>query len=88
MEVMEGTEIDGYTLARTCYACPEQYDVFKDGELVGYLRLRHGYFYAAVPDAGGEVIYETAEPMGDGLFEPEERDRFLAEAVQAIKQHG
>jgi len=30
------------TLNKTCGACPEQYDVFLEGENVGYMRLRHG----------------------------------------------
>jgi len=39
-------EINGYKLVLTCGACPEQYDVFKNGQQVGYLRLRHGFFSA------------------------------------------
>lgn len=31
-------------LRQTCAACPEQYDAYLNGELVGYLRLRHGHF--------------------------------------------
>lgn len=71
------------TLNRTCHACPEQYDAFLDGKQVGYLRLRHGYFYASVPDVGGEVVYE-AEPEGDGIFADHERDRYLTAAKAAI----
>lgn len=81
--------IKGYRLILTCVACPEQYDVFKGarpGPIVGYLRLRHGWFYAAVPDASGETIYE-AEPDGDGSFTDEERDRYLTEAIDAIAAH-
>lgn len=32
-------KIGNFTLEQTCGACPEQYDVFKDGEPVAYLRL-------------------------------------------------
>jgi len=76
-------EINGYTLVRTCTACPEQYDVFKEGVQVGYLRLRHGYFRADAPDCGGVTVYE-AEPNGDGMFEVDERDHYLEEAIKAI----
>lgn len=77
--------IDGYQLRCTCPACPEQYDVFDAaGKQVGYLRLRHGYFRADVPDCGGETVYE-AEPRGDGIFDSEEeRVTELTKAITAI----
>lgn len=78
--------INGYDLYRTCGACPEQYDVYKDGVKVGYLRLRHGWFYAATPDCTGKRIYE-ARPKGDGIFEDDEREMYLTEAVNAIEEH-
>ncbi len=70
-------------LVQTCGGCPEQYDVFEGDELVGYLRLRHGYFYASVPDVGGDIVYE-AYPKGDGMFDPDERDGHLQKAMAAI----
>ena len=42
--------INGCTLVRTCYACPEQYDVFFHDFQIGYLRLRHGNFTAEYPE--------------------------------------
>lgn len=80
-------EIAGLRLVCTSAACPEQYDVFDaDGQQVGYLRLRHGYFRADVPDHCGETVYE-ADPEGDGIFAEHERMRYLSEAVAAIKAH-
>ena len=74
----------GYKFVSTCFACPEQYDVFDpDGNQVAYLRLRHGSFRVDVPDSGGETIY-TATPHGDGIFENSERLYYLIEAVNAI----
>lgn len=78
--------IDGITLVCTCGACPEQYDAYHADRKVGYLRLRYGCFSVSVPDYGGEIIYE-AEPDGDGLFASDERERYLLEAVAAIKKH-
>lgn len=79
--------VGGYQLKMTSSACPEQYDVLDShGEMVGYLRLRHGHFRADVPDCGGETVYE-AEPEGDGLFAEHERARYLAEAVAAIHRY-
>lgn len=77
-------EIDGYFLQRTSTACPEQYDVLnEDGEQVGYLRLRNGFFRADVPDCGGDTVY-AANPRGDGMFEDDERMTELTNAVRAI----
>lgn len=76
-------EIQGCKLDLTCTACPEQYDVFKNGAQIGYLRLRHGEFRADFPDCGEKTVYE-AEPKGDGVFEDDERDFFLNEAVSAL----
>ena len=44
-----GKEINGYLLVMTCECCPEQYDVYKNDEKVGYLRLRHGVFTVDCP---------------------------------------
>jgi len=77
--------IEGLKLVLTCPACPEQYDVFDEsGRQVGYLRLRHGFFRADYPDVGGETVY-TDDPEGDGIFLDTERERYLTEAVRAIK---
>lgn len=81
----EDCEIDGLKLVCTCGACPEQYDVFDaEGKQVGYLRLRHGWFRADVPDAGGETVHESY-PRGDGIFADDERMAHLTEAVKKIK---
>jgi hypothetical protein len=81
----EAREIDGLKLVCTCGACPEQYDVFDGDEQVGYLRLRHGWFRADVPHCGGETVHE-AYPRGDGIFDDDERDAHLTEAVAAIRK--
>lgn len=75
--------INGYELELTCSACPEQYDVTKDGQKVGYLRLRHGYFTADYMKCGGKTVFK-AEPEGDGIFENHERIGCLTRAINAI----
>lgn len=72
-------------LVKTCDACPEQYDVFRDGRMIGYLRLRHGYFRADYPDTGGWEVYGT-RTIGDGLFHEDERDTHLFKAITALIQ--
>lgn len=80
--------IDGCRLICTCSACPEQYDVFdNNGVQIGYLRLRHGYFRADVPDCGGETVY-TTNTKGDGVFDDDDERRLeLTRAIAAIKDY-
>ncbi len=74
---------NGLELKMTCGACPEQYDVFKDGKQVAYYRLRHGEFRVDYPECGGETIYE-AEPSGDGIFDDNERLVYLSRAMRQV----
>jgi len=81
----EITDPNEYELVQTCGACPEQYEVMRDGEQVGYLRLRHGCFRADCPDCGGETVYSTYT-KGDGVFDEDERDGYLSAALEAIDE--
>jgi len=78
-------ELNGYTLICTCPACPEQYDVFKGGSQVGYLRLRHGHFRADCP-CRGETVYES-DTKGDGIFDDDERLPEITKALAAITDY-
>lgn len=78
--------IKDFKIVLTCLACPEQYDVFKQGRMVAYLRLRHGYFSVQCPDVCCKTVYE-AEPEGDGMFNQNERMKYLTEAIMAIKKY-
>lgn len=78
--------IKGFDLVRTCYACPEQYDVYLDGEELAYLRLRHGSFYAQAP-FGGSVVYSARPLKSDGIFDDNEREYYLNNAIDAIIEH-
>ncbi len=84
---MDDLYIHGYRLVLGCFACPEQYDVFDPkGNLIAYLRLRHGKFTVECPDVNGETVY-TAYPRGDGIFNAEERLFFLNKAIEAIQKY-
>jgi len=77
-------EINGktYKLDQTCSACPEQYDAYLDGKIVGYFRLRNGLFRVqTVPDFIS--VYEC-HTRGDGIFHEHEREFFLVEGIKAI----
>ena len=69
--------INGLLFTMTCGACPEQYDIFKDGQQVAYSRLRHGCLEVRVPDHSGEVIYYSEKTLGDGCFTDGERGAWL-----------
>lgn len=75
--------INDIELIMTCGACPEQYDAFIDDEQVGYLRLRHGRFTVEYPDVRGRLVYSVS-PEGDGIFEDQEREKYLTAAKEAI----
>ena len=83
---MYDLDINGLTLKRTCFACPQQYDVYNsEGYLVAYMRLRHGFFVVECPDIMGEVVYR-ALPEGDGIFEDHEEIYFLTLGVRAVNK--
>jgi hypothetical protein len=51
---------------------------------VAYLRLRHGYFTVTC-GLRSELVYH-AHPNGDGLFDNDEREKYLREACKAIEK--
>lgn len=81
-------KILGLDFVQTCSGCPEQYDVFNNGEQVCYIRLRWGCLYAECPDVGGEMVYEA--DIGDGLtgtFESHDQRQFhLMQIAKAVKK--
>lgn len=69
-------------LVRTCSACPEQYDLFRESRQIGYLRLRHGHYTVSHPDHLGRTVHE-AYTRGDGTFDANEREDHIFEGVVA-----
>ena len=67
----------------TCYASPEQYDVYRaNGELCGYVRLRWGALRADYPNVEGDSINDDFK----GMFEDdEERNHYLTEIALAYQ---
>lgn len=77
-----------FYFVNTCYACPEQYDVYRDnGQICAYVRLRWGNLYAEYPSIDGEVIYNTHfSDNSKGNFDNDnERNHYLKEISEAIK---
>jgi ribosomal protein S27E len=73
--------IKGLKFVQTCFACPEQYDVFDSKQTkVGYVRLRWGNLTVECPDCGGELVYEHyfENDSFKGCFDStEERQKYL-----------
>ena len=71
----------------TCGACPEQYDVFKGGRQVGYVRLCWGTVTCDYPYCGGDTIYFHSFDTGwkDCFDGPEERETYLNRIAAAIR---
>lgn len=84
---MSNYTIKGIELHQTCGACPEQYDAYDGSKQVGYLRLRHGHFTVEVHNMSDSTLVYEAEPEGDGEFMPDEREKYLTKAVDAIILH-
>lgn len=76
-------QIGGLDFVLTCSACPEQMDVYRLGQQVGYLRLRHGEFTVRFPDVFGELLLE-GHPHGYGDFDDNERLEWLTRAAEVI----
>lgn len=70
----------------TCGSCPEQYNVFKGGRQVGYVRLRRGTVTCDFPDCRGDTIYSHSfEDKWKSSFEDsEERDTYIDRIATAI----
>ncbi len=70
----------------TCFACPEQYDVFSGSRQVGYVRLRGGFLSGDFPPCGGETVLEHIfDDDWKGCFDnDEERHYWLNRASVAL----
>jgi hypothetical protein len=77
----------GYTFEHTCFACPEQYDVYWNNKQVAYVRLRHGMLRVYAPDFGDNIIFTTEDVEGDGCFTHDERPNQLRRVVEHIENY-
>jgi hypothetical protein len=75
-------EIGEFKFEVTCIACPEQYDIFKDGNLVGYARLRHGRFSVRMPNSQGKVVFTD---LINDFQSRNQRIEYLEKAANAIQ---
>ena len=70
---------------KTCEQYPEQYDIKLGGELVGHVRIRHGYA-TLYSEPCGEEYYDTTDFEGDGSFyNNKERSAFKAKCNKILR---
>jgi|GEM_PF-3046290 len=72
---------EGLELIQTCSSCPEQYDVKKEGQMCGYIRLRSGRYTVEWPEVmKGMLHYDVLEGNKDS-FDEDERETYLTKAL-------
>lgn len=58
-----------FTVVLTCAACPEQWDILIDGDIVGYLRCRSSRWRLDYPEVGGETLIDEPWHPERGRYE-------------------
>jgi len=79
--------IQKLNFVETCGACPEQYDVFKGGRQVGYVRLRWGTVTCDFPDCRGDTIYSHSfenDGWKGNFSDDAEREKYLNEIATML----
>lgn len=80
-------EINGLRFVQTCSAFPEQYDVFRGDEQVGYIRLRYGHLWAHVPDGGGACVLDVdLDDAWECFANEEQRSEYLHKIANLINE--
>lgn len=88
MKIIKINDLDFYC---TCYSCPEQYEVKKNGNFVAYVRLRFGELTCAdyKEKIIGETFYEFwfDEDFKGDFSNENERLFYLNEIAIAINEY-
>ena len=66
-------KIQGLQFVQTCFACPEQYDVFQGDERVGYIKLRWGRLRVDFPPSGDTIYEKRYDDNMQGDFDTHEQ---------------
>jgi len=73
-----------YMLLRTSKDCPEQYEVFRNNKLCGYIRVRFNTLTVEYPDCLMGTIISTDSISGYGSLDNNERDSWLNYCIRII----
>lgn len=75
----------GLTMELSCASALEQYELFKDGDPSGHIRVRWSHFTVDFPDAAGENLCDGSVD-GFGGFSDSERENCLLMAISLIER--
>lgn len=86
---MNSFELNEFNVSMSCAGCPEQYEVYRKGQQLLYIRLRYGRLTVWYPDESGEVIFQHRfSDNYKGVFESiEERNMYFNEIYDAYIKH-
>jgi len=72
-------KINNLLFKKTSSSNPEQYDIYLEDEIIGYVRLRWGYLTATILDANRKIVYKHLfkENWKGGFKDQEERLKYL-----------
>ena len=79
-------EIAGLKFVETCNRSPEQYDVYYQDRMIGYVRYRFGYLSAEYPDVGVESVFERELDQQTGQMTDKERGRWLPKIAGRLRR--
>lgn len=80
--------INDIEFKETSFACPEIWDAYKDGEYIGYVRLRHGIVRISLDDPDQTLYSEDISQHSDGVFYSDKiRTNWLTKAAIAFEEH-
>lgn len=76
-----------YEFEMTCEACPEQYDVLRNGVKVAYIRLRHGMLTCEHEETN-DLVYFKEFHDGRGSFNSgDERYHYLNDIAVELEEY-
>ena len=83
---LDNHEIEGLKFVLTCSQSPEQYDVYKGDEEVGYVRYRFGNLSADYTVMGDEDLLSETLPEETGILTEQQRAFWLPYIAKLINK--
>lgn len=80
------TFIQGLKFVEIGPISPEQYEVYAEDRVVGYVRYRFGYLSAEYPDVGVESVFERELKYETGQMTDQERGTWLPVIARKIRR--
>ncbi len=85
-ELVYEFSIAEFDFVEICSDCPQDYNIYRNGELVGYAQTCYGYFFTVCTK--DEIrVYENGDIDGYDALSMDERDAELTKAVNCLREH-